>query len=167
MNEGVIQTFQKDSRDGKPAIAVFGSVFTLFWLYLSGLWHEEPVLAAAVFVLFFVGGWIQLAFCYAWPVVWDVTVDRASLSYFRNGSLVERVNRSEVSQIGFGRLGGWLPTRYEEFPTIKLTLKDGGVHTVSYWRRSWNHRQGLLAALADLWGDAMSQPDLMDERSVG
>lgn len=167
MNAGVIQTFQKDSRDGKPAIAVFASFFTLFWLYLSGLWHVEPMLAVAVFVLFFVGGWIQLAYCYAWPVVWDVTVDRVSLSYFRNGSLRERVNRSEVTHIRFGRLAGWLPTRYEESPTIKLTLKNGEVHTVSYWRLSWHHRQGLLAALADLWGDSMLHPDLVDEFPVG
>lgn len=160
------QTFQKDNRHGKLAIAVFGSVFTLLCLFLSGIWPGEPVLAFAIFVLFFIGGWIQLAYCYAWPVVWNVTLDHTSLSYFCNGSLVQRVNKSEVSEIVFSRLDGWSPSNFEAFPTIKLTLKGGGVHTVSHWRLSWKHRQMLLSAFASFWGESMLQRDLVDALSA-
>jgi hypothetical protein len=160
------QIFKKDNRDGKPAIAIFGSVFTLLVLYISGLWFAEPLLASGIFAVFFIGGWIQLAFCYVWPIVWTVSLDHDSLSYLRNGALVERVNRSEVSEITFDRLNGWMPGNFEDYPTIKLTLKGGGVHVVSYWRLCWKNRKDLLLAFSYLWGESMLQPEINKALSV-
>lgn len=162
-NLNMSETFRTDSRDGKLAIAIFGSIFTSFWMYLYGLSAENSTVLSFVFIAFFCGGWIQLAICYKWPVVWNLVLDSSSLSYFRNDLLIDRVIRKDVSTIDFLRRCGWSPSTHEEHPTIKILLKNGDVHIVSYWRLNWRHRGNLVDAFARLWGLSVLSPKLAQQ----
>jgi len=95
-------------------------------------------------------------------------VDPTSLSYFRNGDFVERVLKADVSHVEYSRKWSLRPSVYEEHPTVKLLLKNGDTHIVSYFRLDWKHRAELLDGIASQWGPDILSPEVwrqMEDRA--
>lgn len=159
-------SFVKSSAEGKLFNALAFTAFTAVaagFLYatrdgfVGEIENVVPWLFVSIVLVFGFGPWIQYVYCMRYPVIWQIDVDQEALSSTRNGTLVERVFRSDVSLVRYDQRAS--PSNLAEgYPTIKLDMNNGSIHVSNLSRLHFYDNEELLTVLASLWGDESFAP---------
>ncbi len=108
----------------------------------AGLWLWLPL-------PFVVGGWVQYFYTKKYPRVWTIQITDDSLRYLMGGQLVEELQRSHVIKVRRDHGEHWWSR--QEFPSVKLDLRNGQVHHVSGFRLAFNDQERFVDSLRKMW----------------
>ncbi len=159
-------SFVRSSADGKlftalgcTALTAAGAV--VLWAIGDGFGGEfnaaMPWVFVAVVLVFCFGPWMQYLYCKRYPTIWQIAVDRESLVCTKNGTLVERILRSDIALVRYDQQQS--PSKHAEaHPTIKFDMNDGSTHVICLSKLHHYDHTGVLTALAFLWGDELFSP---------
>ena len=141
--------FTTSSHDDKWFYAWFGSAIAAVLICALSFAKQNLWLFWVVTLTLTVGLWFQYFVTRIWPRIWTIEVGQDSLRYFRNGELVDEVLRTEA--IGVRRDHGTKWWLWQEFPSVKIDLRDRRVHHVSGLRLAFGDQEAFVDAVARQW----------------